>query len=58
MHSTLHTVCLPELHEHKALSGKQCGGNVKNTTDITTVKFVEISSLLNIAGNIFSVLKV
>lgn len=51
MHSTLHTLCLPELHEHKALSGKQCGGNVKNTTDIATVKSVEILSLLNTADN-------
>lgn len=51
MHSTLHTLCLPELHEHKALSGKQCGGNVKNTTDSTTGRIVEISSLLNTADN-------
>lgn len=46
MHSTLHTLCLPESHEHKALSGKQCGGNVKNTTDRATGRIVEISSLL------------
>jgi hypothetical protein len=33
MHSTAYMLCLPELYEHKALSVKQCGINVKNTTE-------------------------
>lgn len=52
MHSTLHMPCLPELHEHKALSGKQCGSNVKTQTDTGTGRrIVEISSLIYTADN-------